>query len=482
MKNHPTDLTQGSIARHLFRLAIPTIGASFMQMTYNLTDMLWLGRLGGDAVASVGVAGFYVWFGISALLMTRVGAEIGVSQSLGRKEPAMALRFVRHALFWAIVISSFIGFLAFLFAPDLIGVFGISSATVNEEGARYLRIVSLGFVFMFTNPTFSGIYNGMGNSRSPFLYMSAGVGLNLVLDPILIFGFWVIPGMGVSGAAWATFISQFIVFSIFVYKLIIRSEMMPLELRKFKFDRSISGRIFKLGIPVASESALFAVFAMVIAKMVAGYGAIAIAVQSIGGQIEAISWMTSSGFATALGSYTGQNFGAGNWARIRSGFKFTLLIGTVLGLPVTLLFLFFGKELFSVFLSDPEPQRLGAVYLRILAISQLFMIYEIITRGAFNGVGKTVPPSLTGIVFTGLRIPLALWLMSYPSLGLFGAWWAISITSLFKGTVLPIWFATLLRRQKIKPDSTSGLNMTFLLPTRLRQQFFIKRHDVDKET
>src|SRR5690606_21280478 len=106
MKNRQTDLTQGPILGHLFRLALPTIGASFMQMTYSLTDMIWLGRVGEDAVAAVGVAGFYVWFGFSLLLITRVGAEVGVSQALGRKEPSTALRFVRHALFWAMVISA----------------------------------------------------------------------------------------------------------------------------------------------------------------------------------------------------------------------------------------------------------------------------------------------------------------------------------------------------------------------------------------
>lgn len=99
MKHRGTDLTQGPILSHLFRLALPTIGASFMQMTYNLTDMLWLGRVGEEAVAAVGAAGFYVWFGLSLLLITRVGAEVGVSQSLGSRQHATALRFVRHALF-----------------------------------------------------------------------------------------------------------------------------------------------------------------------------------------------------------------------------------------------------------------------------------------------------------------------------------------------------------------------------------------------
>src|SRR5690606_35286220 len=112
-------------------------------------------------------------------------------------------------------------------------------------------------------------------------------------------------------------------FGVFMIRFVWVQEMVQLHLAQFRLDRAISKKIFSLGIPVASESALFAFFAMIIARMVAEYGAIAIAVQSIGGQIEAISWMTSTGFATALGSFTGQNYGAGNWQRIRKGYQYT---------------------------------------------------------------------------------------------------------------------------------------------------------------
>ncbi|ASB47850.1 MATE family efflux transporter [Alkalitalea saponilacus] len=475
MNNRIADLTKGAILPHLFRLAVPTIGSSFMQMTYNLTDLLWLGRVGEDAVAAVGAAGFYIWFGFSVLLITRIGAEIGVSQSLGRKETGTALQFIRHSLFWAIIITLVYAFGTWLFASELIHFFGIPSLSVNEQGATYLRIVSLGFIFTFVNPTFAGIYNGMGNSKAPFWYMTSGVILNLILDPVLIFGLWFFPEMGVKGAAWATFISQGLVFVIFVYRFVIVQEMIKLNLSHFRLNRQISKRIFKLGIPVASESALFAFFAMIIARMVAGYGSVAIAVQSIGGQIEAISWMTSSGFATALGSFTGQNFGANKWDRIKKGYILTMIIGTVLGLMVTALFLFMGKSIFSVFLDDPRAQKLGATYLFILAVSQLFMITEITTRGAFNGLGRTLPPSLIGILFTGLRLPAAWLVITYTSLELYGIWWTISLTSVLKGIVLPLWFINAMRNKPYKIPKPADHKQVFLIPSRLRQQIIIRR-------
>ena len=447
MNNHLSDLTTGPIIRHLFKLALPSIGASFMQMTYVITDMFWLGRMGEEAVASVGAAGFYTWFGTSLLLTTKIGAEIGVSQSLGRREPEQALSFIHHNLLWATVLSLFLSIIVLINAPHLIGFIGIPSEIVAQEGTSYLRIVALGFVFYFVNPTFAGIYMGMGNSKLPFRYLSIGVIMNLILDPVLIFGFGPIPAMGVSGAAWATVLAQITVWLIFFYHLIIRQEMTKLHLKKFQFDWKISKRIFKLGLPVALESALFSIFAMILAKMVAFYGAVAIAVQSIGSQIEAISWMTSHGFATALGSFTGQNYGAGKRDRIKAGYKYTMMIGGILGIIVSLLFLLFGENIFSVFLNDPESVRLGAVYLKILAVSQIFMIFEITTRGSFNGIGKPNPPSLTGIIFTGSRIPVAAWLSAFPAIGLFGIWWAISLTSVVKGTFLPVWLMKVLREK-----------------------------------
>ncbi len=474
MKNRSVDLTSGSIVSQLFKLSIPIIGASFMQMAYNLTDMFWLGNLGEDAVAAVGIAGFFVWFGTSLLLTTRIGAEVGVAQSVGKGAHSVAKKFMRHSLFWAVIMSALFALVTLIFANELISFFKIEKPFVQSQSVVYLRIVSLSFVFNFVNPTFSGIYNGMGNSKLPFKYLGVGLLLNIVIDPILIFGFWIIPPMGVAGAAWATFISQLVVFLIFVFRFIVKKELVDLKLREFKLQWKITKRIFTLGVPVAAESALFALFAMVIARFVSNYGAEAIAVQSIGAQIEAISWMTASGFATALGSFVGQNYGAKKWHRIKLGFNYTMLIGLVMALPITLIFMFWGESIYTLFFSKADLQKLGGIYLMIISVSQLFMITEITTSGAFNGIGRTVPPSLIGIVFTGARIPLAYLLMQIEPLGLYGIWIAISASSVVKGTILPIWFWNILRKNSDKALKTKReRSLIILLPSRLRQDWFI---------
>ncbi|WP_430933047.1 MATE family efflux transporter [Saccharicrinis sp. 156] len=470
--NRTIDLTSGPIFKQLLKLAIPIIGTSLMQMAYNLTDMIWLGQVGSNAVASAGAAGFFVWLGISVLLITRIGAEIGVSQALGRKEKEEAARYARHSLFWALVLSAFISMVVLVFTPQLIGVFRLSEGVVENGAIGYLRIVAMGFIFTFMNPTFQGIYNGAGNSKLPFYYLLVGLGLNMVLDPLLIFGLGPVPSLGVKGAAIATVTAQAVVYIIFVIRFVWKKEIMNPEFKQFKLCKDITKNVFRLGSPVAMESSLFAIFALILARMITKWGDMPIAVQSVGAQIEALSWMTSSGFATALSSFTGQNFGAGNWDRIKKGYFTTLGVGIFLGLTVTMSFFVFGKQIFSLFLRESEPLQMGITYLKILAVSQTFMIIEIVTRGAFNGIGRTVPPSIVGIVFTGARVPAGYILSSSKLLGMFGIWWAISLSSVVKGFVSMGWYLTVLNRKSGKSRKNILIS---LIPNRLRQQIFVDK-------
>ncbi|MBI9064539.1 MAG: MATE family efflux transporter [Marinilabiliaceae bacterium] len=472
------DLTKGPIFNQLVQLALPIIGTSLMQMAYNLTDMIWLGRLGSDAVASVGGAGFFIWLGMSVVMVTRIGAEVGVSQSLGRKDPEEATRYARHALVWAFVIAFLLAGIVFLFSPQLVSVFRFKSLNVEQGAIHYLKIVAFGFLFTFINPTFQGIYNGAGNSRQPFYYLLIGLGLNIILDPVLIFGWGPFPHLGVKGAAYATVIAQFVVFTVFMIRFVWLKEIMNPDFLRFKLSWRITRRIFKLGLPVATESSLFAIFALILARLITKWGDVPIAVQSVGAQIEAISWMTSTGFATALGSFTGQNYGAGNWERIRKGYFTTIGIGVFLGIIVTVAFVVFGEEIFSLFLHEEESLQLGIVYLKILAVSQVFMILEIITRGAFNGIGKTIPPSVVGIFFTGMRVPAGYILSAERLLGMLGIWWAISLSSVFKGIVLMTWYLLLLCKAHPQGSCKKRFLTLSFIPSRIRQQIFSREENI----
>jgi len=430
------DLTEGSIIKKLSKMAFPIMMTSLFQMAYNLTDMIWLGRVGSRAVAAAGTAGFFMWLASSLVMITKIGSETTVSRSIGKKDYAKVQDFIRTNIFTAAVIGIIYSVFIALFASNLLTFFKFDEEIIYVMASDYLRIISAGFLFSFLTPTFSGIYNGMGNSRTPFLVNTIGLAFNIVLDPVLI----IILKLGVRGAALATVFSQLIVFLVFLF--LFNTKIKKLFNMKFFVKIKIKDlyEVFKIGFPVTLQNGAFCIFSMILTRMVSYYGAVPVAVQSVGSQIESLSWMTAGGFSTALGSFTGQNFGAGKFHRIIKGYRTTLFISFVIGAGVTFVFIAFGGPVFSFFLPETDALEYGIIYLKILAVSQMFMMSEITTQGVFNGLGNTFPPSFVSIVFTGLRIPFAIFLSYFFIKDVTSVWWAVSISSIFKGIVLPVWF------------------------------------------
>ncbi len=437
--NQIKDLTTGRIAPTLSSLAFPIIGASFIQMTYNLTDMFWVGQLGGKAVAAVGTAAFFAWLGHSFAYTTKIGAEVTVSQSLGSGQGKRASLYASHAITLALLIAALYVAFTLVFSNNLIGFFQLD-ASITADGATYLRLITPGFIFGFLNITFSGIYNASGNSRIPLFINGIGLIFNMILDPILIYGWSVFPELGISGAAIATSISQLIVCLLFIHRLYFsKSRLFALQPILYLRKR-ISGRILSLGIPVSIQSVLFCLFSMFIAQLAAQWGYAAIAAQSLGAQIEAVTWMSANGLSTALGAFVGQNWGAKKIDRIRKAYRVTIWAGCCIGLFASVVFYLGGEAIFNLFVDDPTVAFEGARYLKILAFSQVFMMIEAVTAGAFNGHGLTRPATVVGVTCNGLRIPLAYLLTSIPSIGVTGVWWSISATSILKGIALFLWY------------------------------------------
>jgi putative MATE family efflux protein len=461
---------------------MPILGTSFVQMAYNLTDMLWLGRVGSNAVAAVGIASYFSWLGVSLMLIGRIGAEVGVSQSLGAGNRQKAEIFAVNAVTLVLLLSAIYGLFTYFFAPELVAFFHIQNRTVEGSAISYIRIISAGSLLYYSNPTFTGIFNGTGNSKLPFRINAIGLISNVVINPLLIFGLGPFPKLGSNGSAIATVISQSIVLLVFIVTIGVgKSSLGKIKLR-LQLQLEYVVRIFRLGLPVALHSILFASFAVALARIISAWGPLPIAVQSVGAQIEALSWMTAGGFSTALGVFTGQNFGAGRWDRIFKGYFTTITISGAIGIIVTVCFLSFGREIFTLFLREEEAISLGIRYLSILAISQFFMCIEITTGGVFNGIGKTIPPSLVGIILTGLRIPLALLLSQPQMFGITGVWWSITLSSVLKGLVLFGWFYFLMKHHPHFTGKIRRRNLFIrLLPTRLRQEVFDTKTEVDNE-
>lgn len=319
-----------------------------------------------------------------------------------------------------------------IFAKQLVAFFKLNNPSVISDAEVYLKIVGGGLVFSFVNQIMTGLVTATGNSKTPFWVTTAGLILNIVLDPLLIFGGLGIKPMGAAGAGYATVIAQMLVTLLyFLYAL--KDESLFKKVNLFeKPDLKHQLAILKIGFPAAVQSMCFTVISMLIARMIAGFGDAAVAAQKVGTQIESISWMTSDGFAAAINSFVAQNYGAKQYKRAKRGYYTALAVGAAWGTFSTLLLLFCAKPIFSLFIDERAIIPLGVSYLVILGVSQMPMCVEIITAGAFSGFGNTVIPSTISIVLTVARIPMAMFL-SATALGLDGIWWSISISSILKG-------------------------------------------------
>ena len=190
----------------------------FHSMAYSMTDMLWLGHLSSDAVAAVGAAAFFTWLCNALSFLTKTGSEITISQAIGAQDVSRAAKYANQAIALSLLLS--IGYAIFIFtsAPTLIRFFHFEES-IATQSIQYLRIIAPGFIFQLGNNTFCGIYNGQGNSKTPFRTIATGLIANIILDPLLIYGTGEYKGLGTAGAATATLLSQLIVYLLFIQKI-----------------------------------------------------------------------------------------------------------------------------------------------------------------------------------------------------------------------------------------------------------------------
>lgn len=441
------DLLSGSIISPLTRLALPIMGTSLIQMAYNMVDMIWVGRTGAGGVAAVGAAGMFMWLSGCLMVLARMGGQVYTAQRLGAGDVEGAARYTTASLQMGTAFSILYTLALILGARPLIGFFRLNSPQVVEDAVTYLWIVALGMFSSYINQILSAIITTTGNSRTPFLAMAVGLGINFFLDPLLIFGLGPVPGLGVAGAAIATVLAQVIVTVIF-WLYIRKDDHLFAHVRLLaRPDFKVWGEIMKLSLPSALQNAIFPLISMVIARLIAGWGDDAVAVQKVGSQIESVAWMMADGFSVAVNSFIAQNVGAGNYQRAKKGYRVSMGIASVWGVFTTLLLVFAGGPIFGIFIPDPAIAPMGVGYLTIIGYCQLFVCWEYVTTGAYSGFGHTLTPSLVSIILTALRIPGAL-LLSRTPLGLDGIWWSLSISAMCKGVLVVILFFFFLRRKE----------------------------------
>lgn len=428
------DLTQGPIMPTLMKLTLPIIATNFISTTYGLVDMIWVGRLGSGPVAAIGTASFFINLAIALSTMITIGTGIKVSHCMGSGQIEKAKSYMKNGFLMSILLGLLYMSIVLLTKNQLIGFFELGSDEVERMAKQFLTISIFGSVFSIVNTLFATLLNSIGNSKQPFQIFSVGLMVNIVLDPFFIFGWGSVEGWGVAGAAIATLTANILVTVLFILKTR-KSEMIS---KASPWESHLIKEVIRMGLPITIQRVTFTLISIIIAKIIVRFGADAIAVQKVGIQIESISYMTIGGLQGAIAAFFGQNYGARRFDRIRQGYRQALLLTSVFGVLVSLLFILFPQQLFSLFLSDQTSLELGTHYMRIIGYSQLFMCMELMTVGAFNGIGQTHIPPIFSITFTALRIPLAL-MLSVP-FGLNGVWMSIALSSVFKGVILVLWF------------------------------------------
>jgi len=436
------NLTEGPIFNKLFRLSLPIMATSLFQTAHTLTNMFWLSWLGEAYVAAAGLAGQFLWLSFALIMIFRIGAEIGVSQNMGRGDADTAKSFAQNGFVLAMLVGAVFTVLVIVFRVYLLRFFNIGNPYVADIAQRYMGIVALALPFNFGHFVITGVFGGFGNTKLPFYINSGALVLNIILSPILIFGF----NMGITGAAAAMVAAAAFNFIAKIWAMT-RYKNRPFESYApfVRLAKDKVRQILKWGMPVGVEQILGVLMFMLMTRIIASFGYQSVAAHQVGMQIESLSFMIGGGFASALTAFIGQNYGAKKWGRMRSTFRVSYIFMGMYGIAITAV-LFFGATPFvSIFLSEPESIAIGTDYLRIIALAQILFCLEGVATGSFRGRGLTLKPTIASVSSNVFRVIIC-YALAATALGVTGVWWGIVAAMTLRSVWLLVWHRINLRK------------------------------------
>lgn len=440
MKTDDRIYTSGSIASAVWRLGWPAVTSMFFETFLSLTDAFWVGKLGAVEMAAVTSSMFPIWTFFSLLTIIPTGVLAIISRAVGAGRAEEAGRTARQSLAFAVQVGAVFSVIGFVASPFLFRLMA-TEPEVSALGVIYLRIFFIGAVFFVVNETFSGIFRAAGDAKAHLIGSMSAVIINIVLDPLMIFGLGPFPRWGTTGASLATIVAAGCGTLVYL-RMILRGRLgYPLRFRLFdRINVQLVWAIVRIGFPPAISGVVFSVVYIFVNRIVANFGTVSIAALMIGHRMESLSYLTSFGISMAASTLVGQNLGAGLPARaVRSAWTSVGIVGFITA-GIGLMFLVIPRQVSVVFISDEEVVAVAINYLRILALSQIFMGAEIVLQGAFAGAGNTLPPMAVSIPGSIARLPLAYYLCYISGLGITGVWWALTITTWAKALALMYWF------------------------------------------
>lgn len=398
-------ITEGVIWKQLLIFFFPILMGTFFQQMYNTVDTIIVGRLvGTEALAAVGATGPLVSMVNGFFIGVSSGATVVLSQAYGAGDR----KGVSDSIHTGVALSLLLGVMLTAIGICLGGrVMGWMGTPENcmADATTYLRIYFAGSIGTVVYNMGAGILRAMGDSKRPMLFLMVTCILNVVLDLLFV----AVLHKGVAGAALATVLSQMIS-AVLPIVVLLRQKEDRLELRKLRIERSLLGRILRIGIPAGLQFVTFDFSNVLIQSGINSFGDITMAAWTSYGKTDALVWMISGAFGVSITTFVGQNFGAQKYSRIRQGAWtcLALSIAMVCALNVTLLL--FRSQILGIYTDNPEVIAVGSmVMLSIMPFEFLFMPIEVFA-GTMRGVGNSLMPTLiTGSCVCLFRV---VWLMT----------------------------------------------------------------------
>lgn len=434
------DWTKGSIVANLWSLAWPMTVSSTIMTLGPTIDMIWVGKLGPSSIAGVGVSGIGIMMVFVLLMGLFTGLRAMVGRFVGAGDEPSAIHVSQQAFVLGSLFSLVTALVGVFLAEPILQLIGLE-ADVIAEGAAYMRIQLVGMATMAGGMIAQSVMQASGDTVTP---MKISIGtriLHVIICPFLIFGWWIFPRMGVSGAAITGVLSQGVGAAIAMWILFSGRTRLRLTLKNFHFDGNAIWRMVKIGIP-ASITGMERSFAdFLLLRFIAPFGTFAVAAHSLTQRIDGFIHMPAMGLGQAAGILAAQNLGAGQPERAeRTGW---LAAGLYTGVMVigSLVIWFWAEHIVRIFNPEPDLVDLTSNFLRIQIVQYMVFGIVITLLSCLNGVGDTMIPMWTTLItLWGVQIPLAYILPKVTNLGVYGVRWGIVIAIAMRAVTYATYF------------------------------------------
>jgi putative MATE family efflux protein len=416
------DMTMGSIPRHILNFGLPMSLGLLLTMGYSIINTIWIGNLlGKEAMGAAAVSFPITFILISIAAGSTTATSILISQNYGSRNLKRIEKVIGNSLSMFAGIAALLTVFSLIMRNPILKVMG-TPAELMKMASSYLSISLLGFFLTYIYYIVNSVFSGMGDTKTPVIFLVLSTIVNAVLDPILI------KAMGLNGAAVASLISGGSALIAAIIFLRRNKFIVGINLSSLKLEGKIILSIIKIGLPAVIQQCLLPISLIFITSFINSFGADAIAAYGAASKIDYLAAIPATAMGSAASIITGQNLGAGKTDRVREVFKWGIIINFSIIFTISIFVLAFPRTFLSIFARDPQVLSMGATYLKTIAAGYCIFSITFITNGIITGSGKTIITMFFSIISLFIiRIPLANY-MSNTDLGLKGIWLAMLIT------------------------------------------------------